>query len=182
MTHGSGYSEVHLTGPMPGAEARHARADREKALYGPGRVTGADSRHARARHAKVLYALGLAVAAGCLFITFRDADLARAWAEVARLGPVVLLALVPYGVSLVLDGHAWSRLLAAMGRRAEAWRLVCLRAGVESLALGLPAGALLAETMKPVLLRSRCGVPLGEGVGVIAVRKVLILLGHGLYL
>ncbi|MBZ4416200.1 lysylphosphatidylglycerol synthase transmembrane domain-containing protein [Myxococcus sp. RHSTA-1-4] len=158
MTHGRGLLEAGVSRPACEADTR------------------------RRANAKRLYALGLAVAAGCLYPTFRDADLGRAWAEVARLGPVVLLAFVPYGVSLALDGHAWSRLLAAMGRRAEAWKLFCLRAGAESLALSLPAGALLAETMKPVLLRSRCGVPLSEGVSVIAVRKVLILLGHGLYL
>jgi uncharacterized protein (TIRG00374 family) len=152
-----------------GSEARVPRPER-----------GEDSQ--RARRARRLYVLGLAVAAGCLYLTFRDADLARAWAEVKRLGPVVLLAFVPYGVSLALDGHAWSRLLGAMGRRVEAWKLFSLRVGAESVALSLPAGALLAETMKPVLLRSRCGVPLSEGVSVIAVRKVLILLGHGLYL
>ncbi|QSQ26838.1 flippase-like domain-containing protein [Pyxidicoccus parkwayensis] len=132
--------------------------------------------------ARAVFVLGLAVAAVCLHLTFRNADMSRTWETVARLGPVVLLAFMPYGVSLALDGLAWSRLLATLGRSVDAAKLFCLRASAEALVISLPAGALLAETMKPVLLRSQHGVPLAEGVSVIAVRKVLILLGHGLYL
>lgn len=138
--------------------------------------------HGRRLRARAVFVLGLVLAAVCLYLTFRNADLSRTWVVVAGLGPGVLLAFLPYGISLALDGLAWSRLLSMLGRSVDAVRLFYLRAGAEALVISLPAGALLAETMKPVMLRSHHGVPLTEGVSVIAVRKVLIILGHGLYL
>ncbi len=129
----------------------------------------------------VLYALGLVAAAACLYWTFRDVDLTRAWGSIALLGPAVLLVPLPYVLSAAMDGVAWSRLLALLQRRVSPLQLLSFRLSADALLVSLPGGALFAETLKPMLLKSRCGVPLNESVSVIAARKCFIVLAHGLY-
>lgn len=72
--------------------------------------------------AKAVYGAGLLAAGACLVATFRDVDLGRAWGEVALLGPAVLLAYVPYGVSVLLDGPTTSRWCARPLAKAWGWR------------------------------------------------------------
>ncbi|WP_257456109.1 flippase-like domain-containing protein [Archangium lipolyticum] len=130
----------------------------------------------------VLHAAGLLVAAACLHGAFREVDLSRAWGAVALLGPTVLLVPLPYALSATVDGVAWSRILAVLERRVAPLRLLSFRLSADALLISLPGGAFFAETLKPMLLTRRCGVPLHESVSVLAARKCLIVLGHGLFL
>ncbi|PTL85559.1 lysylphosphatidylglycerol synthase domain-containing protein [Vitiosangium sp. GDMCC 1.1324] len=132
--------------------------------------------------ATVLYGLGLLTAGGCLFWTFRSVDLSRAWNAVALLGPALFLTFLPFSLSVGFDGLAWSRILSTLGRGVAPLRLAAIRLITEALCISLPGGILLAESLKPVLLEKRHGVPLDEGVSVIAARKWSIILAHGLYL
>jgi uncharacterized protein (TIRG00374 family) len=52
----------------------------------------------------------------------------------------------------------------------------------EAVLIGFPAGAALAETLNPYLLRRRCGVPLPEGLAAVAAKKSLIVLANALYM
>jgi uncharacterized membrane protein YbhN (UPF0104 family) len=129
-----------------------------------------------------LYTVGLLAAAACLYWTFREVDFTRAWGAVALLGPTVLLIPLPYVLSAAIDGVAWSRILAVLDRRVASLRLLSFRLSADALLVSLPGGALFAETLKPMLLKSRCGVPLNESVSVIAARKCFIVFAHGLYI
>ncbi len=128
-----------------------------------------------------LYVLGMLIAGLCLFWTFREVDVPRTWKTLTRLGPSLLLTFLPFFLSLTFDGLGWSRILLTLGRRVEPLRLAALRMSAEALCLSLPGGVLLAETLKPVFLERHHGVPLDEGVSVIAARKCFIILAHGLY-
>ncbi|AKU91994.1 hypothetical protein AKJ08_2381 [Vulgatibacter incomptus] len=109
-------------------------------------------------------------------------DAAEAAHAVVRAGPLLLLGLLPYGLSLAADGWGFSRLLRRVGCRIHPIGLAGTRASAEALAISLPGGALIAESVKPFLLRSRFGVPLEEGAGGMAARKCLIVAGHGAYI
>lgn len=137
---------------------------------------------AAGKRTPVLQALACGTALFFLYWSFRDADLAKAWQTIVGLGPVVLLLLVPYGISVLLDACGFRLLFAALGRSVRPLRLAGIRLSAEGLASSLPGGAVLAETMKPMLLRARCEVPLPEGASAIAARKCLIVSAHGLYL
>lgn len=126
----------------------------------------------------------LAVAAGLAFLAFglHEVDFARAAAAMRAAGPLLPLAFLSYGLSILVDSVGFARLLRAIGRRVHPLQLVASRLSSEALALSLPGGALLVDTINPVLLRERCGLPLDEGLGAMAARKCLIVGGHGTYL
>src|SRR5262249_10304829 len=52
----------------------------------------------------------------------------------------------------------------------------------EAVLMSFPAGAALAETVNPYLLKRRCGVPLPEGLAAVAAKKSLIVLSNALYI
>jgi uncharacterized membrane protein YbhN (UPF0104 family) len=109
-------------------------------------------------------------------------DFRQVWAEVARLGPVVAWVLVPYGVAVLFDSMGLRRILAALGRSAQTFRLLSIRFAAESLTFSIPAGAVLSDGVRLMFLQSRCDVPVTEGVSSLAARKCLALKGHGWFL
>ncbi|WP_224371245.1 lysylphosphatidylglycerol synthase transmembrane domain-containing protein [Hyalangium versicolor] len=130
----------------------------------------------------LVYGLGLVAAGLCLVWSFQDVDFAQVWRVVERLGPMVAWGLVPYGLSVLFDGLGLRSLLAALGRGAGALRLAGIRLSAEALTLSLPAGPVLAEGVRLMLLQTRCQVDVPQGVGALGARKCLILRGHGLFL
>src|SRR5262245_45565067 len=109
----------------------------------------------------------VAVSAGllCLAWGLRAVDFLEAGRAVRRVGPALLLVFVPYGLSIVVDGWGYSQLLRRLGRRIHPLELARVRLSAEALAISLPGGALLADTVNPLILRSRCAIPLDEAAG-----------------
>ncbi len=124
----------------------------------------------------------VAVGLLCLAWGLQDVDLGDAARELSRAGPLLLLGLIPYGVSLAADGWGFSRLFRRVGQRIHPLGLAGTRASAEALGISLPGGALIAESVKPLLLHSRFGVPLEVGAGAMAARKCLIVAAHGVYI
>ena len=110
------------------------------------------------------------------------ADLRNVGRLLLDLGPLGLVAVVPYGVSVTLDTAGWAAILRGLEARVATWRLLGLRLSTEAVHLSFPGGPLIAEGMKVWLLRRRFGVDVPEGSASLAVKKALQLGTHGVYL
>jgi hypothetical protein len=125
---------------------------------------------------------GLAVAAGLLGWTFLGLDPSRAARAAATVGPLLLLALLPYVAGACLDCVGLHLVLARLARPVRYLDLLEIRLCADALLLSAPGGALVSEGLTPHLLHARCGVPLPEGVASVAARKCLAIAAQSLYL
>lgn len=123
----------------------------------------------------------LALAIGLFARVILRADLAHLRAQLAALGPWVLVALLPYVVAIGCDTIGWRQLLARLGHRVALARLFGVRLASEAVLLSLPAGAVVAESVKPWLL-TREGVPVTDSAATLAAKKTLTIATHGVYL
>jgi len=122
--------------------------------------------------------VSVAAAALLLWLTFRTLD-AKAVEERLRAGgPWLLLVLLAYLVPVGTDTIGWRWLLARLGHIVPLRRLLSVRLSAEALNMSLPGGAVLAESATPAMLRTRCRVPLSDGVASLAARKCLLGLGQ----
>lgn len=124
---------------------------------------------------------GLAVA---LFVhVLRGADLATLSAQISALGPRVLLVALPYLIVLGWETLGFSGLLAQLGHRLSFARIMGVRLASEAVLLSMPAGAVVAETVKIWLLsRGDPAVPTAEVVATLSVKKLLTMGAQALYL
>jgi uncharacterized protein (TIRG00374 family) len=118
-------------------------------------------------------AASAALAAFLLWRTFHAVDLTAVWALLAGRGPVLLLPLGAYVLTMTVDSLGWRRLLGALGHHVSLTRLVGLRVSIEAIQLSLPWGSVISESLTPALLRQRFGVPLSEAIAATAARKCL---------
>lgn len=123
----------------------------------------------------------LALAIGLFARVILRADLARLRAQLAALGPWVTVALLPYVVAIGLDTIGWRQLLARLGHAVSLPKLFGVRLASEAVLLSLPAGAVVAESVKPWLL-TREGVPVADTAATLAAKKTLTIGTHGVYL
>jgi uncharacterized protein (TIRG00374 family) len=131
---------------------------------------------------KGLRVLGPAAACCLLWFTFKDTR-ADALANALRnVGPAALLVLLPFPISMAVESVAWRRLFLVLGQRVSFWRLYRIRMEAEALLYSLPTGSMLAETLKPYLLRQRCGVALPEAMATLAAKRFLLVFTHAFYL
>jgi glycosyltransferase 2 family protein len=128
--------------------------------------------------ARVLPALA---AIALLIMTFRSADLGRAWGLILGLGFALPLLLIPQGVAVALDAAGWGSVFRGLGRPVPFLSLFEARVGAETVFMSMPSGALIAEALQPYLLRRR-GVRFEEAVVGTMARKVYIILSQGLFL
>ncbi len=104
-----------------------------------------------------------------------SADLPRAFALIGKAGPSIALVLLPFLVSMLLDTTAWRRMFALLRRDVPFVRLLVVRLTAEAVSMSLPAGAVFAESLNPVLLRSRCGVPVAESLVTTTAKRWLVM-------
>jgi uncharacterized protein (TIRG00374 family) len=100
----------------------------------------------------------------------------------AEVGPLALLAVVPYGIAVTLDTAGWAAILRGLEARVATWKLLGVRLSTEAVHLSFPGGPLLAEGLKVWFLSRRFGVPAPEGSASLAVKKALQLGTQGVYL
>ena len=110
------------------------------------------------------------------------ADLRNVGRLLAEVGPLALLAVVPYGVAVTLDTAGWAAVLRGLEARVATWRLLGLRLSTEAVHLSFPGGPLIAEGLKVWLLQRRFGVGIAEGSASLAVKKSLQIGSQGVYL
>jgi uncharacterized membrane protein YbhN (UPF0104 family) len=109
------------------------------------------------------------------------ADWARTGALLRGVGPWLLLALLPFAVGMGLDTVAWKRVLREIGSRVSYVSLLRMRLASEAVLLSAPGGAVAGEAVKTVLL-TRQGVAPRNAVASIAIKKIIYILAHGLYM
>lgn len=128
-------------------------------------------------------AVGVCVVASGLFVarTLQDVDPREALRLCLLVGPFGLLILAPQWLGLALETVGWRSTIREVGGRVALLPLFAVRVLTEAWGQILPGGAVVAESMKPVLLERRCGLPLALGVGATVHRKYLRLVTHGLY-
>ncbi|HXY38779.1 MAG TPA: lysylphosphatidylglycerol synthase transmembrane domain-containing protein [Vicinamibacteria bacterium] len=122
------------------------------------------------------------LALGCGAYVMRSADLGRVAREVSGLGWRLPLLLVPFFLITLLEGVAWWRSFSLLGGRPRFGSLIRVRLATEALMLGLPSGALISESVQPVLLTRRCGLPLETAVVASVGRKFFVVVSHGIVL
>jgi len=126
--------------------------------------------------------LPAAGALGLFILTLRKADLGKAIGLIGSIGPALPLLLLPFLAAIALETLGWRIAFRRLGRRLPLAGLLKVRLTSEAIAMALPSGAVVGESLLPYLLKRRCGVPFEEGaVGVVA-RKFFIILSHGLFL
>jgi hypothetical protein len=122
------------------------------------------------------------LAVGLAAFVLRSADLPRVLALVASLGGWLPLLLLPNLAVTLLEAVAWWRSFSLVGARPRFLPLVGVRLATEAVMLGLPSGGVIAETVQPYLLKSRCAVPFETAVVAGVGRKFLVVVSHGLVL
>jgi uncharacterized protein (TIRG00374 family) len=114
--------------------------------------------------------------------TLRHADLGQAGRLVGAIGPMVALVVVPWGVAMALQTVGYARILRVLRRTTSFPRLLSVMLSAEAVLMSFPAGAAVAETINPHLLKRRCGVPVPEGLAAVAAKKSLILVTNAVYM
>ena len=123
--------------------------------------------------------LGLAVPLALLALASSQTDPRAGLRLLADAFPRCLLALLPYGVVLAADSVGW-RLLFAPGTRPRVSLAAAFASRMAGEAVGqtLPSAGLAGDAASAWLLSKRTGIPLGETVGSLAARRVLLAPGH----
>jgi uncharacterized protein (TIRG00374 family) len=119
---------------------------------------------------------------GLLAWVLRSADVGRALGLVRSLGFWLPFLLLPNLAAFLADTSGWWLSFSRLGRRPRFRRLLAVRIMVDALMLGLPSGAVVAETVQPYLLKRRCGVPAENGIVASVARKFFVVFSHGLFL
>jgi uncharacterized membrane protein YbhN (UPF0104 family) len=131
------------------------------------------------RRRSVRWILGLGIPLALLAVASRQADPRAGLRLLAEAGPWCLFALLPYGVTLAVDSIGWRLLFSpAMRTRVPLPAAYVSRMAGEAVAQTLPSAGLAGEAASAWLLSKRTGVPLGETIGSLAVRRVLVAPGH----
>ena len=122
-------------------------------------------------------ALGLPLV--LLAVAGRLADVRAGLHLLAGCGAWCLLALLPVGVMLAVDSAGWRLLLGPDARaRVPLAAAYASRMGGEAVAQTLPSAGIAGDAASAWTLTRRTGVPLGEALGSLAVRRVLLAPGH----
>ena len=131
---------------------------------------------------RLLRVLILLLSVGLFVRVLWMADLHNVAHLLAEVGPLALLAVVPYGIAVTLDTAGWAAILRGLEARVATWRLLGLRLSTEAVHLSFPGGPILAEGLKVWFLSRRFGVAPPEGSASLAVKKALQLGTEGAYL
>jgi uncharacterized membrane protein YbhN (UPF0104 family) len=122
------------------------------------------------------------LALGLLAWVLRSADLGQAIENVKSQGLRLPLLLLPNLVAILLETSGWWLSFSRLGGRPRFRSLLAVRVAVDALMLGLPSGAVVSETVQPILLKRRCGVPFEKAIVASVARKFLVVVSHGLFL
>lgn len=127
-------------------------------------------------------ATAFVVGAGLIVHLFKDVEFEKVFGLIGEIGFPVVLALLPYLAIGIFDSLAWKITIESVSQKAPYWRLLYVRLCTEAMLMSLPGGAAISEAAKPYLLKRNVGLPMPEGIAIVAVKKGLLGVAHGLYL
>ena len=122
--------------------------------------------------------------AGCLALFARalaKSDLHAAWGHIVGIGPLAVVALVPFGIGLAMDTWAWRTLLGGLERRVPFPMLYKIRVALEAVTNSAPLGALFADALAPVLVSRRTDVPAEDVFAACTAKRWTIARAHAAY-
>jgi hypothetical protein len=126
--------------------------------------------------------VGGAFAVGLLALLVSRADPAATWTAIRSAGPLAFTALVPFAFGITADAYGLLALVRGLGHPTRLSQILPVRLASEALHLSMPAGFVAADTATAVMLESRCGVPLRDGVVASIARKWLVMRMHAVYI
>jgi glycosyltransferase 2 family protein len=133
---------------------------------------------------RVLTLLRWLAFSACLLLFVKalaGADLASAWARIRAIGPIVVIAFVPFLCALGMDAWAWKGLLAALDRKVSWFTLFKVRIATEAVTNSAPAGALWADAISPILVSRRAGTPPEDVFAASTAKRWTVVRMHGAY-
>jgi hypothetical protein len=129
-----------------------------------------------------LTVLGCVVAVGILAALMSRADPAATWAAISYAGPLAFTAVIPFGLGLTADACGLLVMVRALGHDTRLRQVLPVRLASEALHISVPAGFVASDTATAMMLQSRCGVPLRDGVLASIGRKWLVMRAHAAYI
>lgn len=126
--------------------------------------------------------VGCAVAAAMFARVLSGVDWGATLQVVRGAGPAGVLALVPFGMGLLLDTTGVLLLARAASIELRATTLLGVRVVSEALHFGAPGGVVASEAAALALLVRRCGIDAHEATVIVAGRKWLVMRAHAIYL
>jgi len=136
------------------------------------------------RHTAAVWLLRPAVVAGLLFILWRNfsgLQLSLVADRIGGMGLAALLVPLPYAMVFWADTMAWRCTIRSVPP-PRTWGVFGVRVATDAILNSIPGGVAVAEPMRPVLLRRRCGVELAEGIGSCIITKITIALGQAAFI
>jgi hypothetical protein len=126
----------------------------------------------------VLKATGTALSLGLAAYAFRTVHISDVVLSVRKVGGGIWLVPLPFALAQMTETYAWQAAFKAFGHGVSYGPLLRVRLACESIAQTVPGGMLIAETLKPALLMSQCGLAPSEAVCGTAARKLLLLVSQ----
>jgi len=136
-------------------------------------------RHRIVRQLPTAVAISLALVA--IVVSFRQLDWPLLVAQLRSASHLAPLLLVPQGVSMAVEAWAWAWSIEQVGHRVRLADILAIRVATESVCQLAPGGAVLADSLKPILLHRRVDLSIPAAIGATVYRKYLRLLGQGPY-
>ncbi len=141
-------------------------------------------RHALARR-PARWALRVTLAAGAAALlarAFAGVDWDATWRVLVSAGPAAPLALVPFGVALLLDTSGVLLVARSAGMPLAGGAALAVRVVGEALHFSAPGGVVASEAAVVALYTKTCGLETREAMCVVARRKQLVMRAHAAYL
>jgi hypothetical protein len=113
--------------------------------------------------------------------SFRSINLEHVAGLLSQLSWRVLLVPLPFALAQLTETAGWRETYRELGCVAKYGPLLRVRLACEALAQTLPAGMLIAESLKPGLLMSQVGLNASDAVCGTASRKLLLLTSQCVY-
>src|SRR5262245_45045073 len=128
------------------------------------------------RFSTALRLAALTAAAALFASVVAAADVGRVVTLLGAIGFAgMAIVFLPQPIALLVEALGWKLAVRGLGHRVGLVRLLRVRIATEALSLSLPAGVLLGESAKALLLRRHCGLSVNDGVTAIVARKYLLL-------
>jgi hypothetical protein len=137
---------------------------------------------AETRGKTTLTVLGCLVAVGILAALMSRADPAATWAAISYAGPLAFTAIIPFALGITADAFGLWMMVRALGHDTRFSQVLPVRLASEALHISIPAGFVASDTATAMMLQSRCGVPVRDGVVASIGRKWLVMRAHAAYI
>ena len=130
----------------------------------------------------IFRAVSVTAGGGLLIFVFRDVDFPTMYSRIANVGYYFIPIYAVYGIGCLLDTAAWKIILATPSKTISFSTLLQIHIAGESMYRFIPAGVVVGEAAKILLLTRQSRFSAPEAVSSLVIRKLLMGLTQGLYI